>query len=154
MEQIEDLLARHSFFEGLPIKYCKLIAGCAQNVHHEPGSYLCREGDPADKFFAIRRGSVAVEVHVPDRGAVTVQTVGEGEILGWSWLVPPYFWRFDARARESLSATVFDGACLRRKCDEDPILGYDLMKRMARLVTERLEATRVQLLDVYGAPRA
>ena len=81
---------------------------------------------------------------------VTLQTLGEGEILGWSWLFPPYVSQFDARAREDVRATAFDGACLRNKCDADPVLGYDLMKRMARLVSSRLEAARRQLLDVYG----
>jgi CRP/FNR family cyclic AMP-dependent transcriptional regulator len=87
---------------------------------------------------------------VPSRGAVTLQTLGEGDLLGWSWLFPPYIWQFDARAQEDVRATAFDGACLRTKCDADPALGYDLMKRLARLVSSRLEATRRQLLDVYG----
>ena len=109
-----------------------------------------REGQAADLFFAIRGGSVAVETYVPSRGPITLQTLGEGEILGWSWLFPPYVYQFDARAREAVRATTFDGACLRSKCDADPALGYELMKRVARLVSSRLEATRRQLLDVYG----
>ena len=87
---------------------------------------------------------------MPSRGAVTLQTLGEGEILGWSWLFPPYVCQFDARAREDVRATSFDGACLRTKCDADPALGYELMKRLARMVSSRLEAARRQLLDVYG----
>ena len=150
METIGDLLSRHAFFEGLKPEYLALIAGCAQNVHFAPGAYLLREGEKADRFFAIRGGSVAVETYVPSRGAVTLQTIGEGEILGWSWLFPPYVYQFDARAREDVRATAFDGACLRGKCDADPALGYELMKRVARLVSGRLEATRRQLLDVYG----
>ena len=150
METIDDLLSRHTFFKGLKPEYLALIAGCAQNVHYDAGAYLVREGAPADRFFAIRSGSVAIETYVPSRGAVTLQTFGEGEILGWSWLFPPYVWQFDARAREDVRATVFDGACLRTKCDADPALGYDLMKRLTRMVSNRLEATRRQLLDVYG----
>jgi len=150
METLDDLLSRHAFFQGLKPEYLALIAGCAQNVHYDAGAYLVREGAPADRFFAIRRGSVAIETYVPSRGAVTLQTFGEGEILGWSWLFPPYVWQFDARAREDVRATVFDGACLRTKCDADPALGYDLMKRLTRMVSNRLEATRRQLLDVYG----
>jgi CRP-like cAMP-binding protein len=150
METIGDLLSRHTFFTGLTPEYLALIAGCGQNVHFAPGAYLLREGEKADRFFAIRVGSVAVETYVPSRGAVTLQTIGEGEILGWSWLFPPYVYQFDARAREDVRATAFDGACLRGKCDADPVLGYELMKRVARLVSSRLEATRRQLLDVYG----
>ncbi len=150
METIDDLLARHPFFTGLKPEYLALIAGCGQNVHFGAGAYLLREGETADRFFAIRGGSIAIETYVPSRGAVTLQTLGEGDILGWSWLFPPHVWQFDARAREDVRATVFDGTCLRAKCDADPALGYDLMKRLARLVSSRLEATRRQLLDVYG----
>ncbi len=150
METIDELLSRHPFFKGLKPAYLTLIAGCAQNVHVAEGAYLAREGQTADRFFAIRHGSVAVETYDPSRGALTLQTLGEGEILGWSWLFPPYVWQFDARAREEVRATAFDGACLRAKCDADPALGYELMKRLARLVSSRLEAARRQLLDVYG----
>ena len=150
METIADLLSRDPFFEGLKPEYIALIAGCGQNVHYDAGAYLLREGEAAEKFFAIRGGSVAVETYVPSRGPVVLQTLGEGEILGWSWLFPPYVWQFDARAREEVRATAFDGACLRTKCDADPALGYDLMKRLARLISNRLEAARRQLLDVYG----
>jgi CRP/FNR family cyclic AMP-dependent transcriptional regulator len=150
METIDDLLSRHEFFKGLKPEYITLVAGCGGNVHFDAGAYLLREGDTADRFFAIRGGSVAVETYVPSRGPVALQTLGEGDILGWSWLFPPYVYQFDARAREEVRATAFDGACLRSKCDADPVLGYELMKRVARLVSSRLEATRRQLLDVYG----
>jgi len=150
METIGDLLSRHSFFMGLKPEYLALIAGCGQNVHFDAGAYLMREGETADRFFAIRGGVVAVETYVPTRGPVTLQTIREGEILGWSWLFPPYVQQFDARAQEDVRATAFDGACLRGKCEADPVLGYELMKRVARLVSSRLESTRRQLLDVYG----
>jgi CRP-like cAMP-binding protein len=155
MERIDELLLRFPFFKDLKPEYLALIAGCAQNVHFKPGEYLLREGDPADRFFAIRGGSVSIETYVPSRGPVTLQTMGEGEILGWSWLFPPYVYQFDVRARDEVRATAFDGACLRGKCDADPALGYEFMKRLARAFSARLEATRRQLLDVYGpgAPR-
>jgi CRP-like cAMP-binding protein len=152
MENLDALLSRHPFFAGLAPSYLALVAGCAQNVHFRKGAYLAREGDAADRFFAIRGGRVAVETHAPPRGPITVQTLGEGEILGWSWLFPPYVWQFDARALDDVRATAFDGACLRAKCDADPALGYDLMKRLAHLVSVRLEAARRQLLDMYGPP--
>jgi hypothetical protein len=71
-------------------------------------------------------------------------------VIGWSWLFPPYRWHFDGRALSSVRATSFDGACLRGKCDQDPALGYELMKRFARVFSERLRGTRLRLLDVYG----
>jgi CRP-like cAMP-binding protein len=150
MEAIDELLLRHPFFAGLEAEYLTVIAGCGQNVHFDAGTYLLREGDAADRFFAIRGGSVAIETYVPSRGPVALQTLGPGDILGWSWLFPPYVTQFDARAREGVRATVFDGACLRTKCDADPALGYQLMKRVAGQVSSRLEAARRQLLDVYG----
>jgi CRP-like cAMP-binding protein len=150
MERIDDLLQQFPFFEGLPQPYLSLVAGCAQNVHFKPGEYLIREGDRADRFFALRKGSVAVETYVPSRGPVVLQTMSDGEILGWSWLFPPYVYQFDVRARTEVSATAFDGACLRSKCDADPALGYAFMQRLARVFSARLEATRRQLLDVYG----
>jgi CRP/FNR family transcriptional regulator, cyclic AMP receptor protein len=98
----------------------------------------------------IRHGSVAIETFVPARGAVTIETVGAGEVLGWSWLFAPYRWHFDARALSPVRATGFDGACLRGKCEADPALGYELMGRFAQVLIERLQWTRLRLLDVYG----
>jgi CRP-like cAMP-binding protein len=111
---------------------------------------IFREGDEANQFFLIREGRVAIEVFSEARGPVTIQTLNAGEILGWSWLVPPYFWRFDARAVDEVRALALDGKCLREKCETDPRLGYELLKRFALVITRRLEATRMQLLDVYG----
>ena len=150
METLNALLSHHSFFAGLRPDYLALVAGCGRNVHFAAGTFLAHEGDSADLFFAIRRGRVAIETHAPPGGSLTLQTLGEGEILGWSWLFPPYVWHFDVRAIEEVSATAFDGACLRSKCDADPVLGYDLMKRVAHSASRRFEAARRQLLDVYG----
>lgn len=150
MKTLEDIIAEHPFFRSLDPDFCKLIAGCGQNVIFNAGDYLFREGDPADTFYAIRQGSLALEVHVPAREAVIIETLHEGDLVGWSWLFPPYRWSFDARALESVSAIAFDGACLRGKCEADHDLGYELMRRMAQVIIERLQATRLRLLDVYG----
>jgi CRP/FNR family cyclic AMP-dependent transcriptional regulator len=153
IQSISDLIAQHEFFRGLSTAHLELIAGCGKNVHFEAGQYLGREGEPADQFYAIRHGSVVIEIHAPERGAVAVQTVNTGDILGWSWVFPPYRWQFDARAVEPVRATVFDGACLRKKCENDPVLGFELMKRVATLVAMRLRSTRLQLLDLYAPKR-
>jgi CRP/FNR family transcriptional regulator, cyclic AMP receptor protein len=150
MQTLEAILAEHSFFRGLRPEDLRLIAGCGSNVHFEAGKYIFREGDPADLFYLIRHGKVALEVFSPERGPLQILTLEEGEILGWSWLVPPYRMRFDARAVEETRATSFDGACIRKKCEEDPRLGYELLKRFAQILGERLHATRLQILDVYG----
>jgi CRP-like cAMP-binding protein len=150
MKDLSQEVAELPAFAGLAPAHLELIAGCARNVHFDAGEYVFREGDRADLFYALRRGAVALEIHVPARGAVTIETLRTGELLGWSWLFPPYRWSFDARALESTSAVSFDGACLRDKCDEDRDLGYELMRRISQVIIERLQATRVRLLDVYG----
>lgn len=148
---LEPIIRQHPFFQGLDERYLKLIVGCARNVRFDVDEAIFREGEPADQFYLIREGRVAVQVNVPGRGAITLQTVDAGDVLGWSWLFPPYRWRFSARALQPTRALAFDAQCLRAKCERDHDLGYELVKRFARVVTERLEAARLQLLDLYGA---
>jgi hypothetical protein len=93
---------------------------------------------------------VAVELHHPPRGTALIETIEAGEVLGWSWLFPPYRWHFDARALLPVRATAFDGRCLRGKCADDRDLGYELMSRFAQILIDRLQWTRLRLLDVYG----
>lgn len=149
---IRDLLAGHPFFSGIDPEHLDLIAGCGRNVSFDAGAQIAREGDPAHYFYVLREGRVTVDVQEPIHGPIVVATLSPGDVLGWSWLFPPYRWRFDARALEPLHAVALDGVCLRGKCDSDPRLGYDLLHRFARIMVARLESTRLQLLDVYGRP--
>jgi CRP-like cAMP-binding protein len=149
-KHIHDLLETHPFFEGMDRATLELIGGCGKNVRFDEGQYVSRAGDEAKEFYAIRHGRVAVQISAPGRGAITIQTLQDGDIFGWSWLFPPYRWMFDARALELTRAVHFDGACLRTKCEADPATGYDLMKRFAGVFARRIEATRLQLLDIYG----
>ena len=151
METLEPILARHPFFAGLEPRHLALLVGCTSNVRFAAGEFLFRAGEAADRFFLVREGHVAIEIVPPGAAPHTVQTVGAGDVLGWSWLVPPYLWRFDARAVEDTRALALDGRCLRDKCDADHDLGYELLKRVAQVMEERLQAARLQLLDVYGA---
>ena len=150
MRTLELVLRDIPLFEGLDDAQLELLAGCAGNVRFHPGQVVFREGDPADRFFVIRHGGVAIETFVPARGGVTIETVEAGEVLGWSWLFAPYRSHFDARALTVVRATAFDGACLREKCESDPVLGYALMSRFAQVLIERLQWLRLRLLDVYG----
>jgi CRP/FNR family transcriptional regulator, cyclic AMP receptor protein len=150
METIEDQLHDLPFFAGLPPADLELIAGCASNVRFREGELLFREGDDAESFFVLRHGTVALETFVPARGPFTIETLDAGEVVGWSWLFPPYRWHFDAHARSLVRATRFDGACLRAKCETEPRLGYELMSRFAQVMIDRLQSTRLRLLDVYG----
>ena len=149
-DSLAPLLAEHPLLSGLERPQLELIVGCATNVRYSPGEFIFREGQPADHFYLVREGRVAVEVFVPNKGPVTIETIEGGEMLGWSWLFPPFKARFDARAMTVVRALSLDGGCLRSKCEHDAALGYDLLKRFTQLVVSRLEATRMQLLDLYG----
>jgi CRP/FNR family transcriptional regulator, cyclic AMP receptor protein len=148
--QIAELVSSHPLFADLPSDSVADVAGCAQNVAFQRGSLLVAEGESADMLFLLRRGRVAIEVHAPGRGAIVMETVGPGAIVGWSWLIPPYRWRFDARAIEEVGAIALDAACLRSKANADPALGYALLQRIVVVLVERLQSTRMRLLDLYG----
>lgn len=150
MEKLDAMLATHPFFQDLSQQHLQLISGCASNVRFDAGQFIFREGEDANQFYVIRHGKVSLEIFAPERGAISIQTLGPGEVLGWSWLFPPYTWHFDARALELTRTTALDGMCLRTKCEEDYELGYRLGQRFARVMMQRLQATRLQLLDMYG----
>jgi CRP-like cAMP-binding protein len=153
IETLERVLAEHPFFEGLEPPHLDTLVGCAANATFDEGQFLFRAGQPADSFYLVRHGRVAVESVAPGRGSLTIETVADGDVLGWSWLFPPYRWHFDARATSFVRAFVLDGACLRGKCERDPALGFALMKSFAGVVVQRLEATQMQLMDLYGNGR-
>ncbi|MBU0984275.1 MAG: cyclic nucleotide-binding domain-containing protein [candidate division Zixibacteria bacterium] len=150
MENLGRILSEHPFLAGMSDDQLALLVGCASNVAFQPGEFIIREGQPADSFYFIRHGLVQIESHVPQSGPLIIRTRQAGEVLGWSWLVPPYRWHFDARACEATRAIAMDGKCLRQKCETDHDLGYEIMKRFSVIIAERLEATRLQLMDIYG----
>lgn len=146
MEGLERIVREHSFFSGMKEDYTDVVSGCAKNVRFEPGEYLFREGDVADQLYLLRSGRVALEVesgHEP----VAIQTVGESEIVGASWLVPPYRRGLSAKALELTRAIALDAACLRGKCEDNHDLGYEMMKRFMPILIQRLRAARLQILD-------
>jgi CRP/FNR family transcriptional regulator, cyclic AMP receptor protein len=150
MKTLEPLLAEHPFFKNLGRDYLELVVGCASNVRFEPGQFIFREGEEANQFYIVRQGKVAIEISPPSADPIILQTISDGEILGWSWMIPPYHWQFDAQAVELTRAITLDGKCLRNKCQEDHALGYELLTRLLPIIGRGLEATRIQLLDVYG----
>ena len=147
---LEPLLRDHPFLRELEPEYLALLAGCAANVRFREGSFMFREGEPAEQCFLIREGKMALEIAAPGRGSIIVQTLGAGDVTGFSWLLEPHLWEFDGRAVEPVRALALDGTCLRRKCADDPRLGFELTQLFARLAIRRLQATRLRLLDVYG----
>jgi len=149
-ENLVQILSENAFFIGMRPDHIQLLAGCASSTHFDPNQFILRQGEEADKCYLIQYGKVSLEVYGPERGAIEVQTLGEGDILGWSWLVPPHQWRLDARALKITRAIVLDGKRMREECERDHELGYELMKRFNRVMAENLEALRFQLINVYA----
>ncbi|SRR5579875_25851 len=143
-------LAAHPLFADLPPAAIGALSACASDVSFEPGELILTEGADAKTFYLLRQGKVALSAHAPGKGHLLVQTLGPGEALGLSWLFPPFLWQFDARAVERVEAFALDGPCLRAKLEGDPALGYELLKRFTPIVLERLQQTRLRLLDLYG----
>lgn len=150
MESIEQELAATRMFRNLTPEQLKDVADLGQEVEFADGKALMVEGDPADSFFLIRDGFVALEIQAAS-GMITIETLHNGDPVGWSWLLEPYLTHFDARSRGVTRAIKFDAAALRRRSAEDAQLGYELMRSFTSVIVERLHATRLQLLDVYGS---
>ena len=154
IESLKPIIQAQPFFAGFSEAMTDLIVGCAENVRFRKGAYLMHEGQPENDFFLIREGRVVLSIHGAQYGKITVQTLDAGEMVGWSWLVPPYRARFDASALEDTRALRFDGQCLRSKCEQDPATGYELLKRVSTTLAQRLESSCLQLMDVYGRTNA
>lgn len=140
------------FFAGFGAAQRRTLAGCATIETYEAGRHLLRESDRADSFFVLLAGHVLLRAHVSHARAVPLETLGPHDALGWSWLVEPWRWHFDAEALEPTEALRFDAACLRAAMDADHDLGYVLQRRIIETMAHRLQATRMQGLDLYGNP--
>jgi CRP-like cAMP-binding protein len=150
MDSLEQVIARHPFFNGLDPAHLPLLAADAQRVRFAPGQVIVREGEEARQFCLVLKGRVSLEALIPARGQVGFQEVTGGEALGWSWLFPPYRSHFTACAVEETEAVAWDSAQLRARAEANPKLGYDLASRMTKVLLQRLQATHGQMLDFYG----
>jgi CRP-like cAMP-binding protein len=148
IKNIKDLLAETPFFEDMEDNL-ELLSGCGTLVRFNEGEFLLKEGEKANSFYLIRKGNVSIESHIPG-GTLSVSKVGAQGIVGYSWLFSPYRNQFDSRATSNVEAIKLDGKCLRSKAQEDHELGYQLMKRFAELMLQRMQSTRRQMLDIYG----
>jgi CRP-like cAMP-binding protein len=148
--EIRDLVAGHPFASGLSPAEVDAIAVGAHVVDLAAGQHLFREGRAAEQAFLVTHGHIGIELHLPHRGAAAVSTVGPGELLGWSWLMPPHVWRFDATARSAARVVALDAGTVRAACDRDPVLDHRITRQVIATMTARLEAARHQLLDLYG----
>jgi CRP-like cAMP-binding protein len=147
METLESLISQHPFFTGMNSKQMKILAACALRKEYAPNQYVFREDGMANRFYLLQEGKVALESLGENQNVITIQTIGAGGVLGWSWLFPPYRWHFDARALEPTRAILFYATRLRTLCEKNQKLGYELLKRMSATMHERLQATRRHLLE-------
>jgi CRP-like cAMP-binding protein len=155
MVQIEGLghiLQEHPFFDDMDPAVLEIVVGCCSNVLFKSGSYLFRQGEAAEKFYLLRTGLVGLEFYVPGRQPISVETIEAGEIVGWSWLIPPFVWSSDARAIDTVRAVSVDGACLRRKMENDRALGYEMYKRFLPIVAKRMANNRLRILELAIEP--
>ena len=150
MQTLESVLSEHYCFKGLEKKYLDMIVKKAGHANFDEGEYIFHENDKADKLYIIQEGIVALETKLgPDRDPVTIQMIGEGDVLGWAWLFPPHLCHFDAKTVAPTKTVVLDGSFIHEKCEEDHELGYELMKRFASLIQQRLQAVRLQNPNMY-----
>jgi CRP-like cAMP-binding protein len=147
-----DLIAAHPFLDGLEPRWLEKLSYLAHRTVLHGGHRLFSEGGVADRFWLVRGGRIVVDVHLPGRGDVMVETLGPDTVVGWSWLFPPARWHFGAVVTEETLTVEFDAARVRDLCAQEPALGYELSLRFMAVMLERLQATRMRLLDMYATP--
>jgi len=145
-QALDSAIGAHPFLAGLKADHLRALKDNALMMRYQPGEVIFREGDPANRFYLVQHGKVALEASRREGEPVLIQHIGPGDVLGWSWLFPPYYWHFDARAVEPTEAIFFYGTRLREQSENDHDLGYELLKRMTSVVIQRLQATRKHLL--------
>jgi len=152
VHDLGDLLRKHPFFADMEAGVRDTVAGCAVNQRYQPGDFIFREGGNADRFYLLRDGGVALQLQLPICEPLVIDTLQAGEVFGWAWMVPPFRWTMDARATGEVRLLSLDAACLRGKCERDHGLGYELHRRFIPIMSRRLEATRLRLVDMYATP--
>jgi CRP/FNR family transcriptional regulator, cyclic AMP receptor protein len=146
LNALNEAITNHAFFHGMKPEHLTMLTMGAKAAEYKVGDVLFREGEPANQFYLIESGKIALEAHEPADGTMLVQTLGDGEVLGWSWLFPPFVWHFQARAIVPANVIILSGAHLLISAERQHDFGYELMKRLAQVVISRLQATRKQLL--------
>jgi CRP-like cAMP-binding protein len=151
-QPLEVRVGSHSSFEGMDPNQIRILTDCAMAKVFAPGDYLFREGDFADRFYLIERGALLLEARDCEGRAITIEKVGPDMLVGWSWLLPPYLWHFEARAIEPTTTIFFYGTMLRESCAKDPSLSFELFRGMSQVMAERLEAACERLLALQEEP--
>ena len=151
MSEYGSILAAHAFLEGMKAEHIEKIADCTSYVEFQRGQYVFRQGEAAENFYLILEGSAEVELFSAAGGPVVLQKVGSGSVLGWSWLIPPYLWHFDAQVLQSVKALEVHAVRLRGFMAKDSALGYEILSRFIVTVCERLESERMRLVELYAS---
>lgn len=146
-EPIGVRVSLHPFLAGMNPHHLLLLTDCADVIHFKKGEIILNEGDHADCFYLLETGKVVLEATTKEHKHVLVETISAGELLGWSWMFPPYIWHFTARAAEATDALGFSGPALREYCEKVHSLGYELFKRMSAVMTHRVQSARMKMLE-------
>ena len=146
-QHIETLVKVHPFLAEMSTHHIEVLGSCASQKQFAEGEVVFRAGQPANGFYLIESGSVAIEGSVFEHGAISTDVLSAGEPLGWSWLFPPYLWHYDARAIKPTIALFFDSTVVHQACKEDLTLGHELFKRMSEVMVRRLQASRAKLIE-------
>jgi CRP/FNR family transcriptional regulator, cyclic AMP receptor protein len=149
---LENAVANHPFVRGMSPGHVRILTECAMLTHFDPGQMVFRAGEIANRFYLIQRGKVSLENRAEGTEMITIQTLGAGNVLGWSWLFAPYYWHFDARALEPTQAIFFYGTRLRERGDQDHEFGYQLMRRVAAVLIGRLQVALKESLRLAASP--
>ncbi|MCB0258716.1 MAG: cyclic nucleotide-binding domain-containing protein [Calditrichaeota bacterium] len=149
MDTIKKYIKEHPFFQDFQAEQLDKIVEFASHMSFDPDQYVFRDGEEANAFFLIMKGIISLEVHAPNRGPVSIEWISAGDVMGWSWLYPPHRWHFDARAKEETHVIILNGKKLREMIEEDHEFGYYMLRKIARVVEDRLQATRVKMMQVY-----
>ena len=145
-------LSTQPFFGGLDSEYLEFLAQCCGDLHLAKGSLLFKQGARADKFYLLRSGHISIQIPALGAPPLEIQSLEAGQVLGWSWLIAPYQWNFQAASEAESDLLEFDGSAVLERCEQDSAFGYQLLKRFAALMSERLDAARQRVMDEWNPP--
>lgn len=149
MKKLAEHFVQHPFVRDIEDKYIDVLLNCASEEKFKKGEFLFKEGEDASKFYLIRSGKVNLGISDAEKGEIDILTLRAGEVLGWSWIVTPYVWHFDAEVTEDVTLFSLDGECLKAQCEKDKVFGYEILKRVSQLIEQRLNILKMQLMDRY-----
>lgn len=149
-QAIAEYLSAHEFFSELSEEILNFLCECARTHEIKKGQILFRQDEHADKFYVVCNGRISVQIPAIMGSALEIQVLGKDQIMGWSWLIAPYQWNFQAKAEEDSELLEFDGTAILARCEQEPQFGYEVLKRFAVLMSERLDAARQKMMDEWN----